>query len=308
MKQDISIRRESLPDEERHEDESWDYWNALVDFTITLAGYWKLLIAGPLIAGAIAYAGASALPKWYQSSAYIGPMDEATGKMTATALISPPVLTAALQKFPNYPSSAMSDDERRIYLMRRIRFVPTVDPKFSSFYVLLVEDTEPARAQGLGAALISAWLVTTKPPPEKLASLERLMESNESQLTDLSTAISQLLKHPELLSPDVKTGYAPVNIAEMIRLRGESDKRKEELKQAMSGVSTDSIFSPPSVPDAHVWPIKREVVFRAMWITLFALFLLVLLRHMMSIGLASPVYGPKLEQIRNAVRWRRSPM
>jgi LPS O-antigen subunit length determinant protein (WzzB/FepE family) len=308
MKQDTFIRQDSLPDEGRLDDEPRDYWRALIDVTVTLVRHWKLLIAGPLIAGAVAYAGASLLPKPYVSSAYIGPIDDTTSKMAVTVLFSPPVLNAALQKFPQYLSWAVTDDERRLHLAKKIKFKGTVDPKFLSLYVLEVEDTEPARAQGIAAALIGAWLVATKPPPERLASLERLTESNDSQLTDLSMAISQLLKHPELLSPDVKTGYAPVNIAEMIKLRGESVKRSEELKAAIAGLSSDLIFSPPSLPDMPVGPVKREIVFRAMQITFAVLILFVLLRHMISVGMASPLYGPKLKQIWNAMRWRRSPV
>ncbi|MEA2836584.1 MAG: hypothetical protein QOD89_1134, partial [Bradyrhizobium sp.] len=104
------------------------------------------------------------------------------------------------------------------------------------------------------------------------------------------------------------TGYAPVNIAEMIKLRGESVKRSEDLKAAINGFSSDFIFSPPNLPDTPVWPIKREFVFRAMQITFAVLILFVVLRHMISIGMANPLYGPKLRQIRNAMRWRRSPM
>jgi hypothetical protein len=308
MKQDTFIRQDSLPDEDRLDDERRDYWQALIDFTVTLVSYWKLLIVGPLVAGAVAYAAAFLVPKSYVSSAYIGPLDDPASKMASTAMFSPPVLNAALQKFPHYLSSAATDDERRLHLAKKVRFKATVDPKFLSLYVLEVEDTEPARAQGIAAALIGAWLVTTKPPPDRLASLERLNESNDSQLTDLSMAISQLLKHPELLSPDVKTGYAPVNIAEMIKLRGDSVKRSEELKAAIAGSSPDLIFSPPSLPDTHAWPIKREIVFRAMQITFAVLILFVVLRHMISVGMASPLYGPKLKQIWNAMRWRRSPM
>ncbi len=314
MKQDPSIRPDSFvrpdlsPDQAPLGDESQDYWGALIDFTLTLVGYWKWLIAGPLIVGVATYAFVFWLPKSYVSSAYIGPLEEGVSQMVSTTLYSPPVLNAVLRKFPQYPSASWTDDERRRYLSDKIRFRSLGDRKLSPLYLLEVEDKEPARAQGIAAALIAAWLVTTKPAPDRLASLERLVESNDSQLADLSVAISQLLNHPELLRPDAKTGYAPVNVAEMIKLRGESVKRSEELKAYIAGISSDLIFSPPTLPDTPVWPVKRELVFRAMGITLFVLLLFVLFRHMMSIGLASSVYGPKLKRIGNAMRWRQSQM
>jgi hypothetical protein len=311
MKQDRSIRRESLPEEERRDDESWDYWRALIDFTLTLVRYWKLLIAGPLIAGAIAYAVASFLPKYYSSSAYLGPLDETTSRLTATVLFSPPVVQVLRQKFPQYfPPSSMTDQERDRYLKNLIKFKATVDaklsdPKLLQYYVLEVQDTDPARAQEIATTMIETWLTTTKPPPDRLTTLERLMESNESQLADLSTAISQLLKHPELLTSDIKTGFAAVNLAEMIKLRTESVRRSEELKALIAGYSSDMFFSRPNLPDKPVEPVKREIVFRSMGITFVVLILFVLLRHMTPLVMASPVYGPKLKQIGDAMPWRR---
>jgi hypothetical protein len=308
MKPEKFVPHDSLPDGERLDDEQKDYWGALLNAILSVLAHWRLLVVGPLIAGAIAYAVSFILQKSYVSYTYLGPLEEPASKMAAAVFFSPRVLNAALEKFPQYPSSAMTDDERRLYLSKKIKFRATADPKSAALFVLEVEDNEPARAQGIGATLVAAWMVTTKPPPEKLASLERLNESNDIQLTDLSMAISQLLKHPELLSADVKTGYAPVNIADMIRLRGESVKRSEELKIAIAGFNTDMIFSPPSLPDTPVWPIKRQIVFRTMAITLAALILFVLLRHLMAILMANPVYAPKLEQVRNAMPWQRSPL
>jgi len=308
MKPDTVIPHDSLPYGDRPGDERRDYWGALLGFTVSLLRHWKLLVAGPLIVGAAAYVVAPSLQKTYVSAAYIGPLDEATSKLAALVLRSPPVLNVALQKFPQYPAPGMPDENRRLYLADKIKFKTTMDPKFSQLYVLEVEDAEPVRAQQIGTALIDAWLVTTKPPPDKLASLERLTVSNESQLADLSIAITELLKHPELLKPDVETGYAPVNIADMIKLRTEGAKRSEELKAAVAGFSSDLIFAPPTLPDVPAWPIRRELVLRSVGITLVALILFVLMRHTISLASANPVYAPKLKQIGNAMPWRRSSM
>ena len=64
-----------------------DPWVVLFEAILILLTHWKLLIIGPLMAAAVAYAGSFLLPKSYRSYAYVGPLDEAAAKRSA-ALIS----------------------------------------------------------------------------------------------------------------------------------------------------------------------------------------------------------------------------
>jgi hypothetical protein len=303
MNQNVSTKQASLPQQDLPESKL-DIWTVLLDALIILSGRWKLLIVGPLIAGAVAYAGAFLLPKSYLSYAYVGPLDEATARKTSSLILSPSVLDAVLRKFPQPPFSSMTMDEARLYLAERVGFTlaPGGDPKLPSLYILKAMDSQPARARDLLTAIIDSWLVAMKAPPDKLASLQRLQEGIDIQSADLSSAITRLMNHPELLSGDVKTGYAPVNVADMIKLRTDGISKSEDLRTAMAGPGRDVIVSPPTMPTTPVGPLKRKIVAVVAGSTLAFLIVLLLVRDFLLPLLANTAYGPKLQRISNALR------
>lgn len=282
-----------------------DIWTVLLDALIILSDRWKLLILGPLIAGAIGYAGAFLLPKSYASSAYVGPLDEATAKKASSLILSPLVLDATLRKFQRPPFSSMTLDEARLYLQERVGFALARggDPKLPSLYVLKAIDSQPAHARDLLTVILDSLLVAMMPPPDRIASLKRQQEIVDLQSADLSSAITRLMNHPELLSGDVKTGYAPVNVGDMIKLRTEGLIRSEDLREAIAGPSHDIIVSPPTMPTIAVAPAKRKVVAVVVASTLAFLIVLLLLRDLFLPLLANSVYQPKLQRIGNALRF-----
>ena len=303
MNQNVPPKQASLPQQELPESK-FDIWTLLLEALIILSARWKLLIVGPLAAGAIAYGVSLLLPKSYQSYAYLGPMDEVTARKTASLVLSPLVLDVTLRKFPQPPFSSMTLDEARIYLRERIDFglATGADSKFPSLYVLKIIDSQPARARDFLTAIIDAWLVAMVPPPDKLASLKRVQEGIDIQSADLSSAITRLMDHPELLSPDVKTGYAPVNVADMIKLRTEGVSKSEDLRAAMAGPGRDIIVSPPTLPTIPVRPVKRQIVAVVTGCSLALLIVLLLMRDLFLPLLANSVYGPQLQRVGNALR------
>jgi hypothetical protein len=303
MNQNMPTTQVSLPEQDLAESKL-DVWTVLLDALIILSDRWKLLIVGPLIAAAVAYAGAFLLPKSYGSYAHVGPMDEATARKTSSLILSPLVLDATLHKFPQPPFSSMTLDEARNYLQERIGFAlaPGGDPKLPSLYVLKVVDSQPARARDLLTTIIDTWLVAMQPPPDRLASLQRLQEGVDLQSADLSSAITRLMNHPELLSGDIKTGYAPVNVADMIKLRTEGIAKSEDLRAAMAGPGRDVIVSPPTMPTTAQGPVKRKIVAIVAASTLAFLVVLLLVRDLLLPLLADSIYVPKLRQISDALR------
>ena len=121
MNQNLAPKQDSLPPHNLSGGKT-DFLAALLDAIFIILEHWKLLVAGPLIAGAVAYASSFLLQKSYQSYAYLGPLDEGTGKKTSMLILSPMVLDAALRKLPRPPFSSMTTDEGRLYLTQRIHF------------------------------------------------------------------------------------------------------------------------------------------------------------------------------------------
>ena len=146
-----------------------------------------------------------------------------------------------------------------------------------------------------------------KPPRDKLASLDRLKEALELQSTDLTTAITLVTQHPELLKADVKTGYAPVNVGDLIRLRTEGVIKSEEVRTAMAGLGNDIVVLAPTMPEMPVSTGKRLISMLAFGITFVLLSGMLLVTGLVLPALAISPYGSKVGQLRDAIWKRRSP-
>jgi hypothetical protein len=299
-------------DERVLDDRDPDYWGMMLDLVPPVLRAWKLIVVATIAAGALAYFiglfNVSHPPKIFSSVAYIGPLDEEKAKYAESVLRSGPVMKIVLDKFADYPARGTPDRERRERLTKELQFFPAAgaDPKRPSLYVLQLSDTDPARAQAILSVLIDAWLATTKPRPEAAARLDRLLKAMQTQISDLSNVIGELSTHPELIVP--KPGYSPPSITVLITLRAESVNKAEDIKSELAGVGTDVVFSPPTMPDKSVPDAPRlspwRAVFKAMGVTFVALLVIILLRHIVLRNVNSPIYGPKMKRIREALPWR----
>lgn len=152
------------------------------------------------------------------------------------------------------------------------------------------------------SAIIDAWLTAMKPPPEKLASLQRMQEAFEAQSVDVSQAIALLLTHPELLKADIKSGSMPNNVADMIKLRTDGIVKSEDLKSSIAGLGRDIVVVPPIVPAEPVGPAKYEIALMAVGITFVALLLVVVFRGVLVPVLNRSKYAPSFREIARAFR------
>jgi hypothetical protein len=295
-----------------------DYVGIALDALYELIRKLPLLLLGPLAVGGIAYFGVAAIPATYTSTVTIGPIDETIGKTSDALIHSPVVLDAVLLKFPQYPNLDLPPDRRRAYLDERVRWstvkpidwnaTRVADPKIRrNFYVMTVDDSDPKNAQELARTLVTAWLTALQPRPDTRARLEKLLSAAERQAVDLSQAIADLQKRPELLVPDHRTGYLPPDISEMIKLRTESATQIEDIKEQLAGGSPDWVLAPPTFPSLQSWPIKRAVVINAMVWAFAILVGSVLLIFFLRMASQNPIYGPKLRRLRSGlIWWRRS--
>lgn len=294
------------------DDRELDFWGMFLDLIPPVLQAWKLILLSTIAVGAIAYfislSNVSYPSKNYSSVAYIGPLDETRAKHAESILRSEPILKSVLETFPDYPGREMPDRDRRELLARNLQFSPAAgaDAKRPSLYVLEVSDAEPARAQALVSTLIDAWLATTKPRPDAAVRLTRLLEATQTQISDLSAIIKELFKNPELIAP--KPGYTPPDVARVIELRTNSIGKAEEIKSELAGVSRDVIFSPPTKPDKLVQGTPKSSpwrgVIRAMGVTFVLLVAIIVLRHILMRSMSSPLYGARMQRIREALPWR----
>lgn len=210
-------------------------------------------------------------------------------------------------KFPEYEAGSDLAD-RRQHLNRNIQWLMTkgANPKLA-LYSLAVIDGRSGRAQALLKAVIDNWLEVTGPPADSRARLEKSLEANELQAKDLSLVIDGLKKRPDLLMPDVKNGYLPLNIGEMIKMRTETEGKVEDLKEQLKTKSRDLIFEAPDLPTRPSGPRKVLIVGISAIVALGALIAYVLLLRFLQTSAGRPAYAPFFKRIDQAIYRRRTP-
>lgn len=301
----------SKSDERVLEDRELDFWGMFLDLIPSFLQAWKFILLTTMAAGAIAFffssSNAPYPSKNYSSVAYIGPLGETKAKYAESILRSEPILKSVLEKFPDYPERETSNRNRRELLAKHVQFAPAAgaDPKRPSLYVLEVSDTEPARAQAIVSALIDAWLASTKPQEGAATRLNRLLEATQAQISDLSVVIREMLKNPELIAP--RPGYSPPDVARLIELRTNSIGKAEDIKGELAGISSDIIFSPPTMPDRSMPDPPKispwRAVLRAIGVTFVLLAAIIVLRHILTRSMSNPLYKAKMQRIREALPW-----
>jgi hypothetical protein len=289
-------------DERVLDDRDPDYWGKILDLIPPVLRAWRLIVVATIAAGAIAYY--FGVSQTYSSISYVGLFDGPKAKYVDSIIRSEPVLQAVLDKFPDYPQQGMLDSRRRIYLGDHIRFYPATgsDPKRESLYILEISDNNPSKVQELLSSLIDALLPATKPQPGAAARLERLLDAAQTQISDLSSVLNELLKHPDQILP--KPGYFPPNVADIIKLRSEGITKAEEIKSELEGMSKDVVLSQPAAPSMSAKSGRIKIVVEAMGATFVVLLVIVALRHVLMASMSNPLYRARMQRIREALPWR----
>jgi uncharacterized protein involved in exopolysaccharide biosynthesis len=301
MRSADSSKADRLEDEAANERGHWRVM--CLDGLAVLIEHWKFIGIATLLAGVLAFGITFLLPKVYTSVAYIGPLEDSGARAAEVVIQSPPVLDPVIEKFPQY-RAGYNLDERRDYLNSKLnwKIAKGGQPK-SAIYTLKLDDTDPHRAQSLLSAILDVWLETLAPRPDNSARLGKTLEASETQANDLSQVIAELKKRPDALVADIRSGYYPPNIVDMIKMRTETAARIVELTQQLRAGSRDLIFSPPTLPEQPSGPSKKIIVAVAMAISLCGLIAFFLISWRLSLAAKKPAYAPMFVRIRRAMPW-----
>jgi Chain length determinant protein len=274
-----------------------------LDGLAVLVERWKIIVSATLVVGALAYGVALLLPKVYTSVAYLGPLEEANARAAEVVVQSPPVLDPVIEKFPQY-RAGYSLEDRREYLNSKLywKIVKGAPPKLA-IYTLSLEDRDPQRAQGMLSAILDRWLEILAPRPDNSARIEKTLEASETQANDLSQVITELKKRPDALVADIRSGYYPPNIVDMIKMRTETAARIVELTQQLRAGSRDLIFRPASSPEQPSGPPKIIIAAVAMAVTFVGLIAFFLLDWRVKVAAGKPDYAPIFARMRRAMPW-----
>ncbi|MEA2884485.1 MAG: hypothetical protein QOH32_3741 [Bradyrhizobium sp.] len=274
-----------------------------LDALAFLVERWKFILTTTLIAGMLAYGVTLLLPKVYTSVAYLGPMDENFAKSNEVLIQSAPVLDTVIGNFPQYrPGYSLED--RREYLASRLgwKIAKGSTPK-SAMYTLSLDNRDPHLAQSMLNAILDRWLETLAPRPDTSDRLTKTLEASETQANDLSQVISELKKRPDAMLPDLRTGYYPPNVTDMIKMRTETAAKIVELTQQLRAGTRDLIFRAPDLPGQPSGPRKMIIVTAAVTVALCGSIAFFLIYWGLSRVAGRPAYARVFARLHRAIPW-----
>ena len=237
----------------------------------------KLLLIGPLVVGVVAFGIASALPKWYTSTAYLS-LDEAGARSADSLMRSTPVLEKVLAKLDALHESADAP-RRSLDSARRIVVAPGEIRVESKLFRLEYSDRDPRLAQKINSFFIEAWLDSTKPPPEQRKLIESEIERRDLQARSISQLLDRLQKEAPSLVTQSLQGELATPIMNLIEKRDNNLQALTNLRNALNGVSTDVVFGPPDLPTVPSWPKKAIITILAVVVSTLLLLVFVILRR-----------------------------
>lgn len=223
-----------------------------------LAANLKLLLIGPLVAGILAFAIASFLPRSYTSVAYLS-VDEAGAQAIDARMRSIPVTDAVLSHGDVPGTSAQA---RRDYIARntRIMVAPGLVRKTARLYRMEYSDRSPESARTIHLRLLEAWLESTKPGPDERAASETEIRRLDAQAKSMQTLIGEL--EDDMREPALRTSrgtFAQMIVTLSIR-QDETLARLAALRSSLNGVSRDIVAGEPTLPDEPSWPNTAVIV------------------------------------------------
>jgi hypothetical protein len=251
---------------------------SLPELIAVLAENYKWLLIGPLLAGVLAFGIISLLPKWYTSVAYLRINDTAARSADAV-MRSSPVLDKVLAAF-QVPGDNV--EARRQYLdtKRRIVVAPNEIQNSAGLFRLEVLSKDPRAAQGINALFISAWLDSTRPPPNMRSRIEAEIERAQLQTNSISELLERLRKEsPSLLVQNSLQGEIATPLVALITKRDQNLATIIDLRNQLLGTSTDVVFGPPDLPEASTWPKRGIMTILVVASTALLLFMFVILRR-----------------------------
>jgi uncharacterized protein involved in exopolysaccharide biosynthesis len=236
----------------------------------------KLLLFGPVVVGVIAFGIASALPKWYTSTAYLS-LDEAGARAADSLMRSTPVLDKVLAKL-DMPHEAKAQ-RKSLDGVRRIIVAPGEIQTASKLFRLEYSDRDPRAAQKINSLFIDAWLDSTKPAPEKRRAIEAEIDRRESQLKSISQLVDRLQKDAPSLVTQSQQGELATPIMNLIEKRDQNAEALITLRSSLNGISPDVVFGPPDLPVEASWPKKAIITILAAVVSALLLLVFVILRR-----------------------------
>ena len=288
---------------------------SLLDMLITVAENWRLLIAGPLLAGLLALGFGFQLPKQFTSEAILAlPVTAPTTAPSTSA--TPPIATgptysaqvASLMTLPLILDQVIGDldlsNGRPQHVVRKelaARIKATVGK--DGLLRLEVTDGTPQDAQKIGRATIDAWIKSTIPKGAQRSDLEKRLEYAKNSLVAIDRLLKRLMSESSVeLNKSLTRNDAGNSIISIGELQARYFSDVLSIPHLLNGVSSDVVKQPPSLPSEPVAPRKTLITLLAVLLTGSLLVIWVFIRKAWLTALQKPEAAEKYAKFLSILR------
>ncbi len=266
---------------------------SLLDLLQTIAENLRLLVIGPLVAGLLAFAGASLWPKTYESTAILKADQSTVSLMLSAAVLD--TIAANLGYTPKLDQDAASDK-----LKSQIK--ANVNNKDKLLTLTTQADT-PQAAQALAQAVLQQTYAQSQPrDSEKLRLQKQLAQAQAREKEANQTAIllaGKMKKSGGEVSFQVAQGYA-----QMIGVVKESQATQLDLERQLLGLDDSVLLQGATLPTKHITPKRGLITILAALAAGFALLIFVFIRQALRNASQDAESAQKLSAIQMA--WRKA--
>lgn len=282
---EISNNRVNEHAEERDDEVS------LLDIGVVLAENAVLLVAGPIIGGAIALLITLALPPIYESTSFLRLSEADASVMKSVDVLKPVIDELQLQRSDPFDTAI-----KRVSSQITLTFSKKDGLlKFSS------QGETPEAAQLLNTKIQDSFKRFSLPKGRSLESVEEQLRITQGTVDELRSGAERLRKSLDKVNPGTEAEAMTRSYVTMIEQRDARQKQLFDLKAALKGFGEEVIIQRATLPTAQVARKRLLVALMAAVLSGFACLLFVFTRNGLRSVKNSPPELKKVQRIQSAL-------
>ncbi|WP_051303526.1 Wzz/FepE/Etk N-terminal domain-containing protein [Comamonas composti] len=270
-----------------------------LDFLLTLAENWKLLVFIPLVAGLAAFGIGFALPQTFESTSVLSverPNSRLTAPLVASLAQSADVLDQLLPKAGF--DAQLSPTQARKELQKQLQVNVGKQDKLLT---IITRASTPQAAQQLNQALLALVYPLTRPKGLEKSQLKAQLTGEKKRLAEASQLEQETAA--QLASGRVTEATSRL-YGELLGANSARQRRIAELELQLAGLGTDDLTQTPTLTEQAVKPKKAFIAMVTTLLSGMVLLFFVLARQALNtVRQSSPEQAAKIASIRQALPW-----
>lgn len=282
---EISNNRVNEHAEERDDEVS------LLDVGVVLAENAVLLVAGPIIGGAIALLITLALPPIYESTSFLRLSEADASVMKSVDVLKPVIDALQLQRSDPFDTA----------IKRVSSQITLTSSKKDGLLKISSQGETPEAAQLLNTKIQDSFKRFSLPKGRSLESVEEQLRITQGTVDELRSGAARLSKSLDKVNPGTEAEAMTRSYVTMIEQRDARQKQLFDLKAALKGFGEEVIIQRATLPTAPVGPKRLLVTLMAAVLSGFACLLFVFTRNGLRSVKNSPPELKKVQRIQSAL-------